>query len=167
MILKSEGHAVGIHPSTGKPVFIRPDLRNGLLARAAAGAAAQRPAVPNGALSAQPQDSDQAAQAPETVTTAQAGGAVQRLKQQYEGTAPVEPAPLAEEVCAQAYVACMRRCSSISTDSATAHQTLCLGTSCKAATSLWVTLPEVKLGLCAGKPGRAEEVLRSRAVANS
>ena len=68
------------------------------MARAAAAAAAQRPAVPDGALSAQPQDSDRAARAPETVDAAQPGGAVQRLRQQYEGTSVADRATHAEEV---------------------------------------------------------------------
>ena len=99
LVHNPRGHAVGVQPSTGKPVFIRPELKDGPLARAAAAAAAQRPAVPGGVPSAQPQDMYRAAQAPQLSTSAQQSGAVQRLRQQYEGTTLQEPANLTELVC--------------------------------------------------------------------
>lgn len=118
LVLDPKEHAVGVQPSTGKPVFIRPELKDGPLARAAA-AAAQRPAVPGGVLSAQPQDIDQAAQASESNTSAQQTGAVQRLRQQYEGTTPEEPATLAEEVCTQGCVLYCMWCMLLSSNGAT------------------------------------------------
>jgi len=87
-------HIVGAQPSTGKPVFIRPELKNGPLARAAA-AAAQRPTMPD---VAQPMGSDQANEAAEP-GNAQQGSVVGRLKQQYEGKAVMGTAAPGDKVC--------------------------------------------------------------------
>ena len=90
-------HVVGAQPSQGKPVFIRPELKNGPLARAAA-AAAQRPAMPDVAQAAQPMGSNQADEAAKP-GNAQQGGVVGGLKQHYEGKAVMGTAAPADKVC--------------------------------------------------------------------
>lgn len=93
----SKLHNAGAQPSTGKPVFIRPELKKGPLARAAAAAAAQRPAAPSDAQAARPAGTESAPWAAAAPAEAQHGGVVGRLKQQYEertaaGTGKAQPA---------------------------------------------------------------------------